>query len=107
MASFVYITDSITKTYACNEATITSKAVTAIVIKLHNIWIAPNTYISLKVKKTKPESILISACPDNMFANKRIAILTILAKYDIVSTIIIKSKSGPETPFGKKKFKKF
>lgn len=106
MDSLVYTIDNTTKTYACNPATITSNAVTAITTALNIRFTTPKKYKSLKDKNTKPDKIFIKACPDNMFANKRIAILNKRVTYEINSITTIKTNNPPDTPPGIKNLKK-
>lgn len=69
----------------------------------HNQWIT----LEPAITQTKPIKIFNKICPDIIFANKRIAKLKILEKYETYSIIIISGIKGVGTPSGKNKIKYF
>ena len=94
------------KTYACKNAIENSKPTTVKTIvsgtRFHNQWMI----LEVIITHMNEIKIFNKICPDNIFANNRIARLKILEIYEIYSIIIKKGTIISGTPSGKNKTKK-
>ena len=92
------------KTYACKKAIKTSRNIITVTITQGKNAIKTKTDPLVNKSQENPIKIFNKACPDIIFANKRILKLKTLAKYETISIKIKKGAMAKGTPPGKSKF---
>lgn len=98
----MYIVINIVKTYACKNAIRISRLNTTVTMSqgmVDTIFIL--IFFAHINVQLNPLSIFSKACPDSMFANKRIPKLKTRAKYEINSMMISIITKATGTPLGK------